>query len=68
MYLFLWCKATFSASLLQSSVSHDPSEMILILQFGVQEGLLILLMLKVVKLVHFFGGNRNFFFSGFVDE
>ncbi len=24
--LFLWCKAVFSASLLQSSVSHDPSE------------------------------------------
>ncbi len=28
--LFLWCKAEFSASLLQSSVSHDPSEIILI--------------------------------------
>ncbi len=28
IYLFLWCKAEFSASLLQSSVSHDPSEII----------------------------------------
>ncbi len=27
--LFLRCKAEFSASLLQSSVSHDPSEIIL---------------------------------------
>ncbi len=24
--LFLWCKAVFSASLLQSSVSHDPQK------------------------------------------
>ncbi len=30
IYLFLWCSAEFSASLLQSSVSHDPSEIILI--------------------------------------
>ncbi len=28
--LFLWFKAVFSASLLQFSVSHDPSEIILI--------------------------------------
>ncbi len=28
--LFLWWKAEFSASLLQSSASHDPSEIILI--------------------------------------
>ncbi len=27
--LFLWSKAEFSSSLLQSSVSHDPSEIIL---------------------------------------
>ncbi len=32
--LFLWCKAEFSASLLQSSVSHDPSEIILICWFS----------------------------------
>ncbi len=29
--LFLWCKAEFSASLIQSSVWHDPSEIILML-------------------------------------
>ncbi len=29
--LFLWCSAEFSASLLQSSMSHDPSEIILII-------------------------------------
>ncbi len=27
---FLWCKAEFSASLLQCSVSHDPSEKIVL--------------------------------------
>ncbi len=32
--LFLWCKAEFSASLLQSSVSHDPPEIILICWFA----------------------------------
>ncbi len=32
----MWCKAEFSASLLQSSVSHDPSEIILIYWFGAQ--------------------------------
>ncbi len=29
--LILWCKAEFSASLVKSSASHDPSEIILIL-------------------------------------
>jgi len=28
--VFLWCKAAFLTSILQSSVSHDPSEIILI--------------------------------------
>ncbi len=35
--LFLWCKAEFSASLLQASVSHDPSEIIQIFWFAAQE-------------------------------
>ncbi len=30
----MWCKAEFSASLLQSSVSRDPSEIILICWFA----------------------------------
>ncbi len=34
-------KAEFSASLLQSSVSHDPSEIILKQWFGAQEAFLI---------------------------
>ncbi len=34
--LFLWCKAEFSASILQSSMSHDPSEIILICWFAAQ--------------------------------
>ncbi len=32
--LFLWCKAECSVSLLQSSVSHDPSEIILTCWFS----------------------------------
>ncbi len=36
-------KAVFSASLLQSSVSHDPSEIILICWFAAQETFLIIL-------------------------
>ncbi len=45
--LFLWYKAAFSASLLQSSVSHDPSEIILIYWFAAQENFLLLSMLKM---------------------
>ncbi len=33
----MWCKAEFSASLLQPSVSHDPSEIILMSWFAAQE-------------------------------
>ncbi len=47
-YLFncnwlLWSKAEFSASLLQSSVWHDPSEIIIICWFAAQETLLIII-------------------------
>ncbi len=42
-HFFLWCKAEFSASLLQSSVSHDPSEIILIYWFAGQETFLIII-------------------------
>ncbi len=41
--LFLWYKAEFSASLLQFSVSHDPSEIILICWFAAQETFLIII-------------------------
>jgi len=36
-------KTEFSASLLQSSVSHDPSEIILICWFGGQETFLVII-------------------------
>ncbi len=39
----MWCKAEFSASLLQSSVSQDPSEIILIYWFAAQETFLIII-------------------------
>ncbi len=41
--LVLCCKAGFSGSLLQSSASHDPSEIILICWFAAQETLLSML-------------------------
>ncbi len=50
---FLWCKA---------ELSHDPSEIILICWFAVQETFLI-----IIKLI-FFCGNYDTFFSGFFDE
>ncbi len=39
--LFLWCKTEFSTLLLQSSGSHDSSEIILWCWFGAQETFLI---------------------------
>ncbi len=44
--LFLRCKSEFSAQLLQSSVSHDPSEIILIYWFAAQETFLIIINVK----------------------
>ncbi len=48
-HLFLWCKTNISASLLQSSVSHDPSDVIIyfIYWLGAQE---IFLIIKKVKI------------------
>ncbi len=59
-YLFSFDgKAEFSASLPQSSVSHDPSEIILICWFAVQEKFLFFIsMLKTIC----------DFFSGFFDK
>ncbi len=44
--LFLWCKAEFSASFLQSSVSHSSSEIILICWFAAWETFLIIINIK----------------------
>jgi len=46
-------KAEFSASLLQSAVSHDSSE-IIVWWFGAQENFLLLSMLKTDGLLHIF--------------
>ncbi len=42
-------KAEFSASLLQSSVSHDPTEIILICRFAAQETFLIIILIENIK-------------------
>ncbi len=41
-------KLKFHQSLLQSSVSHDPSEILLICSFGAQGTFLIIIMLKLI--------------------
>ncbi len=56
----MWCKAEFSASLLQSSVSDDPSEIILICWFAAQVTFIIIenscaaQYILVKTMIHFF--------------
>ncbi len=52
----MWCKAEFSASLLQSSVSHDPSEIILICWFTAQETFLIIIDVENSCAAYYFCG------------
>ncbi len=51
-WLFLWRKAEFS--LLMSSVSHHPSEIILICWFVAQESFLIIINVEKVVLLNIF--------------
>ncbi len=44
----------FQQSLLQSSVSHDPSEIILICWFDAQETIIIIINVKTVVLLNIF--------------
>ncbi len=55
--LFLWCKAEFSASLLQSSVSHDPSEISLIC--WIAERFLIIIHVENSYAAIYFCGNHD---------
>ncbi len=48
--MFVWCKAEYFASLLQSSVSHDPSEIIMISDLLLMKHLWLLSVLKTVLL------------------
>ncbi len=57
--LFLRCKAEFSSQLLQSSVSHDAPEIILICWFTAQETFLIIIN---VKNSYIFCGNHDTWF------
>ncbi len=60
-------KAKFSASLLQSSVSHDPSEIILICWFCAQETwpiTIIIINTENITLLNIF---LDFFSTGFFD-
>jgi len=60
-------KAEFSASLLQSSVSHDPSEIILIWGFYAQETFIIIINVANTCALQYSCGNWNIF-KGFSDE
>ncbi len=64
--LFLWCKTEFAAPLLQSFVSHDSSEIILICWFDAQHTFLLLSMLKIVVLLNIFVETMMGFFSEFL--
>ncbi len=66
--LFLWRKAEFSASFLQSSVSRDPSEMFLISWFAQETFSFLWSMLKTVMLLDIFVGKNDTFFSESFDE
>ncbi len=55
--LFLWCKAEFSASLLQYSVSHDPSEISLIC--WIAERFLIIIHVENSYAAIYFCGNHD---------
>jgi len=55
-------KAEFPASLLQSSVSHDPSEIILIWWFTAQETCIIITNVENSGAASCFCGNHDTFF------
>jgi len=62
-------KVEFSASLLQSSVSHDPSEITLIWWFDAQETFLIIISVENSRAASEFCGNCDGFnFLGLFDE
>ncbi len=45
-------KTQFLASLLQSSVSHDPSEIILICWFAAQETFVIIIIIIIIIIIN----------------
>ncbi len=55
-------KAVFSASLLQSSVSQDPSEIILICWFTVQQTFIIIINVKNGCNIQYFVETQYFYF------
>ncbi len=65
---FLWCKAEFSASLLQSTVSHDPSEIILICWFAAQGTFLIIINGENNCAASYFVQTVIHFYLGFFDQ
>jgi len=60
MYFIIDGKAEFLASLLQSLVSHDPSEIILTFCFGAQEIFLINVENNCAAYINFCCGNGDF--------
>ncbi len=55
-------KLNFQQPLLQSSVSHDPSESILICRFGVQEPFLIIIVDNSCTAEYFYANCDTFLF------
>ncbi len=61
--LFLWCQAEFSASLLKSLVSHNPSEIILLCWFAAQETCLSIINVENSYAASYFCGSHDTFFK-----
>ncbi len=62
------CKAVFSASWLYSLVSHDPSEIILIMLISAHKKILIIIHFENNCAASYFCGNHDTFFPVFTDE
>ncbi len=60
--LFLWCKAEFSASSLQSSVLRDSAEIIPTCRFAAQETFIIFINVENSCAVSYFCGNCGMYF------
>ncbi len=61
-------KAEFSASLLQSSESHDPSEIILICWFAAQDMFMIIICIENSCAASYICENRDHFFPRFFEQ
>ncbi len=58
--IFLWCSAEFSATLLESSVSHDPSEIILLCRSAAQDTFISIINVEYSRAASYFSRKHVF--------